>query len=426
MLKVAKFGGSSLADAHRFLRVRDIITADESRRVIVVSAPGKRHVADHKITDLLYLCHAHLQYGVPCWEIYRRIRERYLQIRTGCSLQLPIEEELEELYASLTTHTPRDFLASRGEYFSAKLMAELLGFSFVDATEWLQFDYCGNVLYEPSCEALQALCKDRRIVTPGFYGAQPDGTVHTFTRGGSDVTGALAAAMLDADEYENWTDVEGVLAADPTLVVNPAPISHLSYAQLQALSDVGMQVLHESAVEPVRRAGIPMHIRSTWHPEKDGTHICSEIAPSEQGRAVTCLAGRRSIIQLRISLSSREHSACVCAVLKCLHEAGLEVFSTTSAIGSMTVLLQTKHASSLHAACEKLRQLPQISAVDVQEDLCVIAALSRNETSCARLLHTLQKNHIRTHHISQAGACFLLVVDKSQYEAALRASYSAE
>ena len=238
MLTVAKFGGSSLADAERFLRVREIVRADPSRRVVVVSAAGKRHPGDHKTTDLLYLCHAYLQYHVPCWELWRRIAERYIEIRNGCGLQIPIEQELDAIYASLSAETERDALASRGEYLSARLMAELLGFAFVDAADWLRFDCAGNVLREESYAALQSLADGRKIVTPGFYGRLPSGALHTFSRGGSDVTGSLAAAALHADLCENWTDVPGVLAADPRIVAQPEAVASLSYDELQALSIV--------------------------------------------------------------------------------------------------------------------------------------------------------------------------------------------
>ena len=218
MLAIAKFGGSSLSCAAAWRQVREIVTGDIARRVIVVSAAGKRHADDHKITDLLYLCHAHLRYGVPCWELWRKIAGRYLAIRDECAINFPIEDELDAIYENLSPQTSADFLASRGENLSAKLMAAYLGFSFVDAASWLQFDYAGNVLTDSSYAALSSLADGRKIVTPGFYGALPDGRIHTFSRGGSDITGSLAAAALHADVYENWTDVPGILTADPRIV----------------------------------------------------------------------------------------------------------------------------------------------------------------------------------------------------------------
>lgn len=207
---------------------------------------------------------------MPCWELWRKIASRYLAIRDECAIDYPIEDDLDAIYESLSARTSADFLASRGEYLAAKLMAAYLGFSFVDAKSWLQFDYAGNVLQEASYAALQSLADGRKIVTPGFYGVLPDGRVHTFPRGGSDITGSLAAAALHADVYENWTDVPGILAADPKIVKRPVPIETLSYPELQLLSAAGTQVLHESAVAPVRERQIPLHIRSTFAPDAPG------------------------------------------------------------------------------------------------------------------------------------------------------------
>ena len=298
MLAIAKFGGSSLSCAANWKRVREIVTGDIARRVIVVSAAGKRHADDHKITDLLYLCHAHLRYGVPCWELWRKIAGRYLAIRDECAINFPIEDELDAIYENLSPQTSADFLASRGENLSAKLMAAYLGFSFVDAASWLQFDYAGNVLTDSSYAALSSLADGRKIVTPGFYGALPDGKIHTLPRGGSDVTGALAAAALHADLYENWTDVTGVLAADPRLIQNPAPVGQLRYEELQTLSRVGMQILHEDAVAPVRQAQIPLRICNTHDPENPGTLVRPQMEP---GEGQICFAGRRQLAMLRLT-----------------------------------------------------------------------------------------------------------------------------
>ena len=214
MLKVTKFGGSSLCDSAGFSRVREIVLADPARRVVIVSAAGKRHAADHKITDLLYLCHAHLQYGVSCWDLWRRIADRYREIRDGCCLTLPIEAELDAIYAAMRRDTPRDWIVSRGEYLSARLMADLLGFEFVDAKDWLLFDAAGRIRQAASYAALGSLADGRKIVTPGFYGALPDGAVHTLPRGGSDVTGALAAAALHIAPGEiHWVNPARELTA---------------------------------------------------------------------------------------------------------------------------------------------------------------------------------------------------------------------
>ena len=273
MLKVLKFGGSSMADAKQFAKVRDIVRADDSRRVVVVSAAGKRDKNDHKLTDLLYLCHAHLQYGVSCDAIFEMIRSRYVDIRDELGLKTPLEAEFDALRQKMDKGISADELVSRGEYFAAELMADYLGYGFLDSSLWLKFRLDGTVDQEASYENLRRAASGRRVVIPGFYGAMPDGSIHTFSRGGSDITGALAAAALDADVYENWTDVSGFLMADPKIVKDPKPIERITYAELRELSYIGAQVLHEGTVSPVRDKNIPLNLRNTNQPEHPGTMI---------------------------------------------------------------------------------------------------------------------------------------------------------
>lgn len=417
MLKVAKFGGSSLADAAGFLRVRDIVRADPARRVVVVSAAGKRHPSDHKLTDLLYLCHAHLQYGVSCRELWKRICDRYLSVRDALGLHTPLEQELETLYASFSPSVGRDFLASRGEYLSARLMADLLGFSFVDAKDWLRFDYNGAVLEAESYALLAAAADGRCIVTPGFYGSLPDGTVHTFSRGGSDVTGALAAAALHADLYENWTDVPGVLAADPRIVDDPAPIPQMSFCQLALLSGVGTQVLHESAVAPVRQAGIPLQIRSTLEPESPGTLIC---ARSEQDSDLDILAfaGRRDLALLLLSGDALSPEA----VSKKLQAFGIPLFSLCRTPGQLTCLLESASSRVLHAAAEALRK--QADQLSLREHLSILAVLHESPARLSALLNAVAAAGIPVLHVLRQPPLTLLLLPDAQYEPALRAAYT--
>ena len=424
MLKITKFGGSSLADASRFLRVRDIVLSDISRRVVVVSAAGKRHAGDHKITDLLYLCHAHLSYGVSCWDLWRRICDRYIDIRNGCSLQFPIEQELERIYSGLSAQTSCDYIASRGEYLSARLMAELLGYTFVDSAEWLQFDYAGKILYDESYASLQSLADGRKIVTPGFYGVLPNGAVHTFSRGGSDVTGSLAAAALHADLYENCTDVTGILAADPRIVTNPVSIAQLSYEELQALSHVGTQVLHESAVEPVRRRQIPLQIRNTWQPELPGTLIGLPRADCSTEPSIVGFAGRRNLAMLRVFSSGIARQSG--EILKALSLAGLRVFYSACALEQLTVLIDADGSSErLHECTERLRAgLPE-AQLKLRENLSVLAALLRGTDYLPKLVAAVEANGVPVHYLADTRPCLLMIVNDSQYEAALRAAYSS-
>ena len=421
MLKVTKFGGSSLCDSAGFARVREIVLADPARRVVVVSAAGKRHAADHKITDLLYLCHAHLQYEVSCWDLWRRVADRYREIRDGCALTLPIEAELEAIYAAMDRRTPRDWIVSRGEYLAARLMADLLGFEFVDAKDWLLFDAAGRIRQAASYAALGSLADGRKIVTPGFYGALPDGAVHTLPRGGSDVTGALAAAALHADLYENWTDVTGVLAADPRLIQNPAPVGQLRYEELQTLSRVGMQILHEDAVAPVRQAQIPLRICNTHDPENPGTLVRPQMEP---GEGHICFAGRRHLPMLRLTCPQEPDAEAKLATI--LTQAQLSPFSMQSVCGELTVLLPMKSGSErLHRLQEQAAQALLPQSCTLRENLSILAALCRSTATVPELLRAVEKSGAPVHLLQKCGACALMLVNDSQYEQSLRAAYSA-
>ena len=283
MLKVLKFGGSSLADARQFAKVKSIVDADPARRVVIVSAPGKRFSGDHKITDLLYLCAAHIKYGVSCEDIFAMIRDRYNEIIAECGLKLSLDKEFDELWRKMQSGISKDELASRGEYFSARLMAEYLGYEFVDAARWIKFKFDGTVDQDASYAALRSLAEDRKVVIPGFYGVMPDGHIRTFSRGGSDITGALAAAALNADVYENWTDVDGFFAADPSMVFSPRLVPCLSYEQLRILSSLGARVLHSDSVLPVCAKNIPINIRNFYKPHLDGSMI---VPVSASGRRI--------------------------------------------------------------------------------------------------------------------------------------------
>ena len=426
MLAIAKFGGSSLSCAANWKRVREIVTGDIARRVIVVSAAGKRHADDHKITDLLYLCHAHLRYGVPCWELWRKIASRYLAIRDECAIDYPIEDDLDAIYESLSARTSADELASRGEYLAAKLMAAYLGFSFVDAKSWLQFDYAGNVLQEASYAALQSLADGRKIVTPGFYGVLPDGRVHTFPRGGSDITGSLAAAALHADVYENWTDVPGILAADPKIVKRPAPIETLSYPELQLLSAAGTQVLHESAVAPVRERQIPLHIRSTFAPDAPGTRIGFDAPASLSASGVIGFAGRRPVSMLRIVFPERAEDTALAAVCTCLRAHHMTLFHVSCGTEDLCILLETgTEPNALHAAADQLREHFSGAKVKLRENLAVLLTLCRSTKDIPKLSAAIEASGAPVHHLVQTPPGAMFCVNDSQYEQALRAAYGA-
>jgi aspartate kinase len=263
-IKVSKFGGTSLADASQFRKVKAIVQADPQRRYIVPSAPGVRSKGDRKITDLLYLCHAHARQSIPFKDVFALIAERYRGIVAELNLRLDIDSQLHTIERDIASNPSPDYAASRGEYLSALILSELLGFNFVDAAEVILFDSRGSLDLEHSRKALHTRLADaQHAVIPGFYGRPIDGDVKTFSRGGSDVSGAVIAMGVNASVYENWTDVSGLLMADPRIVDNPRVIDTLTYRELRELAYMGATVLHDEAIFPVRTAGIPVNIRNT-------------------------------------------------------------------------------------------------------------------------------------------------------------------
>jgi aspartate kinase len=381
VLKVAKFGGSSMADANQYRKVKSIISADPARQVVVVSAAGKRNKKDHKITDLLYLCHAHVRFGVECDAVFDMITQRYLQIRDELGLKTPLEEDFAILKQRLDSGTvTEDELASRGEYYSALLMAEFLGFRFVDAADWIRFRMDGSVDQSASYEALSEISAVGGIVIPGFYGRMPDGRIRTFTRGGSDITGALAAAALDADVYENWTDVSGILMADPRIVDDPQAIPEVTYDELRELSYSGAQVLHELTIFPVREKNIPLNIRNTNDPEDPGTMIRENFeGDATPDRFITGITGRKDFTV--ISLSKRGISSQVGVLrrmLSILENHGISVDYAPCGIDNISVMMPTEAiAPRLYTVLGELQQDLQPDSLDVHDQIAIVAAVGR-------------------------------------------------
>ena len=379
MLKVTKFGGSSMADAGQYRKVRDIVLADPERRVVIVSAAGKRNSSDHKLTDLLYLCHAHTKYGVACDPIFDMITARYIEIRDELGLNVDLESEFAQLKKKLDSkHMTEDELASRGEYFSAKLMAAYLDFTFVDAADWIQFNMDGTVNKEVSYPALKKLGDGKGIVIPGFYGAMPDGRIRTFSRGGSDITGALAAAALDADVYENWTDVSGILMADPRIVDNPQPIPEVTYDELRELSYAGAQVLHEGTILPVREKGIPVNIRNTNAPNDRGTFIQEDFdTETDPNRVITGITGKKdfSIITM-FKRGMTSQVGVLRKVLSVLERHGVSVDFVPNGIDNVSLVVQSEAITpKLYRILSQIQEDVQPDRLEVLDHISVIAAV---------------------------------------------------
>ena len=384
MLKVLKFGGSSLADSSQFAKVKEIVESDSSREVVIVSAPGKRDSEDNKITDLLYLTHAHLRYGVAHDGVLSMIKKRYSEIRKGCGIEINIESIVDETFAGINKKTLVDFIASRGEYFSALLMAKYLGYQFVDAVDWLCFEYNGKVNAEKSEEKLRKLKNEYgRIVTPGFYGAMPNGEIRVFPRGGSDITGALAAAYLGADVYENWTDVSGILMTDPRIVENPKTIARVTYDELRELSYMGASVLHEDTVFPVRIRDIPVNIRNTNAPDDPGTiireHFDDELK-EETERFITGIAGKRnfSIISIYKSRIGEEKLGLLREVLEVFADYEIPVEQIPSGVDSFSVVFPSSSLGGRkHELMQELSEFESIDNCTLTEGVSLIAIVGR-------------------------------------------------
>ena len=436
MLKVLKFGGSSMADAGQYAKVKSIVEYDAARRVVVVSAAGKRSKDDHKLTDLLYLCHAHLKYGVSCDPVFGMISERYLEIKRDLGLTTDIESELAALREKMRHGISEDELVSRGEYFSARLMADYLGFDFVDAADWLFFNFDATVDKEKSYAALRRLAEGKQIVTPGFYGRMPDGAIKTFSRGGSDITGALAAAALDADVYENWTDVSGILMADPRIVEHPATIEHITYNELRELSFVGAQVLHEQTIFPVREKNIPLNIRNTNDPAHPGTVILESFPAdeaAEDSRFITGIAGRKDYTI--ISMTKRGASSSVGVqrrMLEIFERHRVAVEYTPSGIDCLSTVVPTKQlGENLYSILGEIGEELAPDKLETTENIAIVAAVGRKMAFrpgiSGRIFAALGEHGINIRMISQGPeeVNIIVGVDNKDYEKTVKVLYES-
>mgnify|MGYP004445015259 CR=1 FL=1 len=397
-----------MASAGQLRKVKDIIEADPARKVIVVSAAGKRSREDHKLTDLLYLCHAHIKYGVDCDGVFSMIADRYREICSELGLGVDIEAELTALRSELDQGISQDKLVSRGEYFSAKLMADYLGYDFLDAVSWLRFSFDGTVNKEESYAELERLASGRRVVIPGFYGAMPDGSIKVLSRGGSDVTGALAAAALNADVYENWTDVSGILMADPRIVENPDTIEHITYNELRELSYMGAQVLHEGAVFPVREKNIPLNIRNTNAPEHPGTVIMESFEDEViNERCITGIAGKKDFTIVTVYKSGMSSQiGCLRSILEIFEKHGLSVEYTPTGIDSASMVVASdKAAKCIYSIVGEIQRTLKPDHIEITDKISVVAAVGRKMAfkpgTSGRLFAALGQNGINIRMISQ-------------------------
>ena len=435
-MKVVKFGGSSMADAGQYRKIKAILDADPSRKIVVVSAAGKRFKDDHKLTDLLYLCHSHVKYGVDCNRIFTMISGRYLDIQRDLSLDIDLMPELTDLKRRIDAKkVSREELVSRGEYFSAKLMASYLNFQFIDAADWVLFKMDGTVDQEKSYRALrERVTPGQGVVIPGFYGAMPDGAIHTFSRGGSDISGSLAAAALDADVYENWTDVSGILMADPRLVDDPQTIPEVTYDELRELSYSGAQVLHEDSIFPVREKNIPVNIRNTNDPEAPGTMIKESFdANHDPDRFITGITGKKDFSIISLSKRGMSNQVGVLyKVLKVLVRHNISVDYVPNGIDNVSVVLPT-HAieKDLYTIMAEIKEEAQPDTLDVHHNIAVVAAVGRKMAFrpgiSGKLFAALGEAGINIRMINQGPDELNIIfgVDNKDFESAIKVLYNS-
>lgn len=431
-VKVLKFGGSSLADANQFRRVAEIINSEPERRYIVASAPGKRNSGDIKVTDLLYKCYELAANEEDITKVFEEIKSRYNDIIKELNIELDLNDIFEKIHMSMLHNSGRDYIASRGEYLNAKILAKFLGYSFIDAKKVIFFREDGSFDSEKTNDVLsEYLSRHERAVIPGFYGSMPNGTIKTFSRGGSDITGSIVARAARATVYENWTDVSGFLMADPRCINNPKVIDIITYKELRELSYMGATVLHEDAIFPVRYSKIPINIKNTNRPEDRGTFIVPETDYISDD-VITGIAGRTGFATITIEKDMMNSELGFGRrVLQVIEENGVSFEHFPSGIDTMTVVvpahdLHAKRADIMSGICKAVN--PQ--NISVEENLALIAIVGRGmvkaKGTAARIFTALANNGVNIRMIDQ-GSCELNIivgVDSNDYIVALKAIYN--
>ena len=431
MKKVVKFGGSSLASAEQFEKVGAIIRSDASRRFVVPSAPGKRNKKDTKVTDMLYDCYATAEAGEDFEAKLKAIRARYQEIIDGLGLSLSLDAEFDIIRKAFAEKAGRDYAASRGEYLNGIVMAAYLGYEFIDAATVIRFNEEGHFLPELTNELLgKRLANVDSAVIPGFYGAREDGTVVTFSRGGSDITGSIVARAIRADMYENWTDVSGFLVADPRIVENPEVIETITYRELRELSYMGAGVLHEDAIFPVRKEGIPINIKNTNRPEDPGTLIVESTCRKPRF-TITGIAGKKNFASVTIEKDMMNSEIGFGRkVLTAFEENALSFEHVPSGIDTMTVFVD-QHAfeEKEQNVISALHRLVEPDSVEVDSDLALIAIVGRGMRStrgtAGRIFSALAHARVNVRMIDQGSSELNVIVgvDNADFETAIRAIY---
>ena len=434
MNKVVKFGGSSLASAEQFKKVGKIITDDKDRHFVVPSAPGKRFSKDKKVTDMLYACYANItgKGGVEKMDAdLQEIKARYTEIIDGLSLKLSLDDEFKTIRENFVKKAGRDYAASRSEYLNGIIMADYLGYEFIDAAEVIKFKADGEFDAELTNKVLSEKLKTCvNAVIPGFYGSMPDGKIKTFSRGGSDITGSIVARACHADVYENWTDVSGFLIADPRIIENPEVIETITYRELRELSYMGAGVLHEDAIFPVRREGIPINIRNTNSPTDGGTWIVESTCQKSK-YTITGVAGRKGICSINIEKDMMNSEVGFGRkVLQAFEDSGISFEHMPSGIDTMTVFVhQDEFMDKEQQVVSAIHRLADPDTIEIEADLALIAVVGRGMKStrgtAGRIFSALAHADVNVKMIDQGSSELNIIigVDNADFEAAIKAIY---
>ena len=435
MIKVCKFGGSSVADAGQFLKIKNIVKSDKSRKFVVVSAVGKANKDDHKITDLLYVLYSHVKYGVDYESILKIVEDKYNAIKNELGLSINLDAEFDEIRKNLNKHCDVDYVVSRGEYLSAKLMADYLGGIFVDAKDVIFFVYDNKFYFDKIEKALEKYeGSDKVIVVPGFYGSLPNGKIRCMSRGGSDITGAVIANVVNASVYENFTDVSGIMVADPRIVDKPVSVKRITYAELREMSYMGASVLHDEAIFPVKAKNIPLNILNTNDPAHPGTMIletCDEYDEKEEPLVISGITGKKGFSSIFIAKS---HIASEVGVLKealdVISKYNISVESVTTGIDSFSIVVESeKVENNLYDLMNNLGKVLETDNITIEDNMAMVAIVGRKLKNykgfSGKLFSTLGKNDINIKLISQTSdeISIILGVDEKDFEKTINVVY---
>ncbi len=434
-MKVTKFGGSSMADAGQFQKVREIVRADAARKFVVPSAPGKRFIGDEKITDLLYLCFAKADQGLDYSDTFQQIADRYLSIEKDLALKTNIRLELDAIYKDIENGASQDYIASRGEYLCGILLADFLGFEFMDASELICFHSDGTYDDETTQNWTQRLEGKQNVVVPGFYGRKRDGNIKTFSRGGSDITGAIVARAAHADVYENWTDVSGFLMADPRIVENPKVIRIVTYSELRELSYMGATVLHEDSIFPVRRAHIPINVRNTNKPEEEGTMVIpdSYLKYYQREGVLTGIAGKTGFTVITVFKDNMQNEIGFgYRLLRVLDRYNVSFEHVPSGIDTMSLVISDeKLKEHLESVLREIQRDCEPKSIELHSNMALIATVGKGMVRSigvsAKLFTALCGAGVNVRMIDQGSSEMNIIVgvESDDFKTAVRAIYNA-